>query len=71
MVVPSTYSHITEPELKDLGVNIIIYAHHLIRSAYPAMTKVAESILKNGRSFEADNQLIEIKKILELIPGTK
>ena len=42
----------------------------MLRAAYPAMFKVAESILKNGRSFEVDSDLIKIKKILELIPGT-
>ena len=69
VVVPSTYSHITEPELKDLGVNIIIYANHLIRSAYPAMTKVAESILKNSRAYEASNDYcMSIKDIINLIP---
>ena len=43
----------------------------MLRAAYPAMYKVAESILKNGRSLEADKELIKIKNILELIPGTK
>jgi len=43
----------------------------MLRAAYPAMHKVAESILKNGRSLEVDKDLIKIKKILELIPGTK
>ena len=43
----------------------------MLRAAYPAMYKVAESILKNSRSLEADKELIKIKNILELIPGTK
>ena len=51
--------------------NIVIYANQMLRAAYPAMYNVAESILKNGRSFEVDKDLIKIKKILELIPGTK
>ena len=69
--VPSTYNKVTEEELAKNNFNIVIYANQMLRAAYPAMYSVAESILKNGRSFEADNQLIEIKKILELIPGTK
>jgi phosphoenolpyruvate phosphomutase / 2-hydroxyethylphosphonate cytidylyltransferase len=69
VVVPSTYAHITEPELKDLGVNIIIYANHLIRSAYPAMIKAAKSILKNSRAHEASkNYCMSIKDIINLIP---
>ena len=69
--VPSTYNSVTEEELAKNGFNIVIYANQMLRAAYPAMYKVAESILKNGRSLEVDKDLIKIKKILELIPGTK
>jgi len=69
--VPSTYNSVTEEELAKNGFNIVIYANQMLRAAYPAMHKVAESILKNGRSLEVDENLIKIKKILELIPGTK
>ena len=69
VVVPSTYSHITESEFQDLGVNVIIYANHLLRSAYPSMMKVAESILENSRSQEAsDKYCMSIKDIITLIP---
>jgi len=71
IVVPSTYSHITETELKEAGVNIIIYANHLLRSAYPAMKKTAESILKHERCHEASQEYcMPIKEILTLIPGS-
>jgi phosphoenolpyruvate phosphomutase len=69
IVVPSTYNSITETELYNEGVNVVIYANHLLRSAYPAMIKAAESILKNERSFEANEICIPIKEILTLIPG--
>ena len=69
--VPSTYNIVREDELVDNGFNIVIYANQMLRAAYPAMYKVAESILKNSRSLEADKELIKIKNILELIPGTK
>lgn len=69
--VPSTYNSVKEDELVKNGFNIVIYANQMLRAAYPAMYKVAESILKNGRSLEADKELIKIKNILELIPGTK
>tara|TARA_X000000950_G_C13914644_1_gene660370 strand:+ start:4052 stop:5350 length:1299 start_codon:yes stop_codon:yes gene_type:complete len=69
--VPSTYNSVKEDELVKNGFKIVIYANQMLRAAYPAMYKVAESILKNGRSLEADKELIKIKNILELIPGTK
>jgi phosphoenolpyruvate phosphomutase len=71
VAVPSSYNHITESELVKLGVNIVIYANHLLRAAYPAMIDVAKTILSNERSLEADNKLMSIKEILNLIPGTK
>lgn len=71
VAVPTTYNHITEEELVSWGVNIVIYANHMLRSAYPAMVETAKSILTHGRSYEADSLCMPIKQILELIPGTK
>ncbi len=69
VAVPSTYSHITEEELVNAGVSVVIYANHLLRSAYPAMQKTAESILLNKRCHEASNDhCMPIKEILTLIP---
>ena len=71
VAVPSSYSSIYESQLEECGVSIVIYANHLLRSAYPAMNETAKSILENGRSFEADNNMMSIKEILNLIPGGK
>lgn len=71
VAVPSSYSHMKEQELIDLGVNVVIYANHLLRSAYPAMLDVAKSILSHERSLEASDKCMSIKEILNLIPGTK
>ena len=71
VAVPTTYNHITEEELASWGVNVVIYANHMLRSAYPAMVETAKSILTHGRSYEADSLCMPIKQILELIPGTK
>ncbi len=69
IVVPSTYSHMTESELQDLGISVIIYANHLLRSAYPSMINAAQSILENSRSQEAsDKYCMSIKDIITLIP---
>ena len=55
VTVPATYNSITE--LIAEGSSIIIYASHLLRAAYPTMLGVAESILTNARSVEADATL--------------
>lgn len=71
VVVPSSYNSTTEQELSDRGANVIIYANQLLRSAYPAMLETAQSILTHQRSAECDANMMPIKQILELIPGTK
>lgn len=71
VAVPSAYNQIDEETLKSWGINIVIYANHMLRSSYPAMVKVAQSILTNKRSLEADKLCMPIKEILTLIPGTK
>ena len=69
VVVPSTFSHITEDQFKQMGVNIVIYGNHQLRSAYPSMVKTAESILEHNRCKEASEQYcMPIKDILTLIP---
>jgi phosphoenolpyruvate phosphomutase / 2-hydroxyethylphosphonate cytidylyltransferase len=69
--VPTTYNTCTEDVLAEHGFNIVIYANHLLRAAYPAMQLVAHEILRNGRTAEVDAHLIGINEILELIPGTR
>jgi phosphoenolpyruvate phosphomutase / 2-hydroxyethylphosphonate cytidylyltransferase len=71
VVVPSSFNAVKESELIDQGVNVVIYGNQLLRSAYPAMVDTAKKILEHGRSAEADNQMMSIKEILELIPGGK
>lgn len=72
VAVPTTYNQFTEEELAEWGINIVIYANHMLRAAYPAMVKCAERILETSRSLEAsDEYCMPIKQILNLIPGTK
>ena len=66
VAVPSTYHHVTEQELQDAGVNVVIYANHLMRSAYPAMVKTAESILQHGRALETEEHCMPIQQLLTL-----
>ena len=56
VVVPTSYNAVYEEEFKRRGVNVVIYANHLIRSSYPAMQKTAETILRCHRAKEADEQ---------------
>lgn len=66
--MPTSYNSIYESALHEMGINIIIHANHLIRSAYPAMTKAAKMVLKYGRSFESDQMMVPVEEILSVIP---
>lgn len=68
IVVPTSFNAVTEEEFAKRGVNIIIYANHLIRSSFKAMQKTAEMILEAHRCKEVDDNCISIKEILTLIP---
>ena len=67
VVVPTTYCTTYESELIEHGVNVVIYANQLTRSAFPAMENTAKSILRNHRAKEIEEQLIPINKVLTLI----
>ena len=67
VVVPTSFNIITEEELAAHGVNIVIYANQLTRSAFPAMQQTAEDILRCHRAKEADDRLMPIKEIITLI----
>ena len=67
VVVPTSFNSVTEDELASHGVNIVIYANQLTRSAFPAMRSTAEEILKNHRALEVDSRLMPFKEIITLI----
>jgi len=71
VIVPTSFNAVTVEEFIDMGVNVVVTANHMLRAAYPAMLKVAKSVLENGRSLEAEPDCMSIKEILDFIPGTK
>lgn len=71
IVVPTSFNTVTTDEFVEMGVNVVIYANHMLRAAYPGMMKVAKSILKHKRSYEAEPDCMSIVEILDLIPGTR
>ena len=67
--VPTSYNDVREEDLAKEGVDVVIYANHLIRAAYPAMVDIAKDILKYGRSSQSESKLLPISEVIELIPG--
>lgn len=67
VVVPTSFNSVTEDELASHGVNVVIYANQLTRSAVPAMTATATEILRCHRAKEADSHLMPFKEIISMI----
>jgi len=67
VVVPTSYNSVTESELISHGINIVIYANHLTRSAFPAMKNTAVEILKNHRAYEVERNIMPFNEIIKLI----
>lgn len=71
VVVPTTFDMVREEEFRQRGVNVVIYANQLTRSSFPAMKRVAETILKHHRAKEANEHCMPIKEIIQLIPDNE
>jgi phosphoenolpyruvate phosphomutase len=65
--VPTSYIQIHFNDLARAGFNIVIYANHMLRSAYLAMQAVACDILRYGRTLEVEPRCLAIPEILNLI----
>jgi len=70
VVVPTSFNSVYENQFEERGVNVVIYANHLLRASYPAMARVARTILERGRCLEVDQDCVPVKDILGLITGT-
>lgn len=68
VVVPTSFNTVTEDELKEHGVNLVIYANQFTRAGFPAMQNVAKLILENQRAKECDDLCMPIKDIIRLVP---
>lgn len=67
VAVPTSFNEVTEKELEGYGVNIVIYANQLTRSAFPAMEYTARQILKYHRTKEIEKDLMPFTEIINLI----
>lgn len=67
VAVPTSYSAVTEEELGEHGVNLVIYANQLLRAAFPMMKSTAEMILRNHRAREAEKDLMPYREMIRLI----
>lgn len=67
IVVPTTYHFITENELIENGISIVIYANHLLRSSYKAMLDTAKTILRDESSHQAESKCCSPQELFEVV----
>jgi phosphoenolpyruvate phosphomutase len=67
VIVPTTYSHLTERQIRGLGnIRMVIYANHCLRAAITSMRRVLLQIQGNGRAFEAERWIAPVADIFEI-----
>ena len=67
IAVPTTYNTISDDELINSGVDIIIHANHLLRAAYKSMLETASLISNSRRSYESDSNIASVKEIFSAV----
>lgn len=68
MLVPTAYPQFTEGQLLDAGADIVVYANHLLRSAYKSMLQTAREILAVECALNVSNTACaSMKDIIEII----
>jgi 2-methylisocitrate lyase-like PEP mutase family enzyme len=58
----------TENQLSSHGINVVIYANHLLRAAYPAMQRAARDILTHRKAGPLNEYCVSSHDLLSLFP---
>ncbi len=66
VIVPTTYPHITVDEMKPLGIDMVIYANHGLRSSIKAMQETFSQILLDGNTVGVEEHIVPMKTVFEL-----
>lgn len=65
VIVPTTYNTMSINTFRKAGVDVVIYANHLLRASVTAMTDVANRILIDGMSANVESEIISAKELIE------
>ncbi|ENH95632.1 phosphoenolpyruvate mutase [Gracilibacillus halophilus YIM-C55.5] len=66
VVVPTTYPNIGVNDLKNIGISMVIYANHGLRSSISAMEKTFSRIIKDGTTAGIESNISSMHKVFEL-----
>jgi len=66
VIVPTSYPTITEREIEQLGVKMVIYANHGLRAAIKAVNEVLSQINSDRRLDTIDDKIVPMSEVFEL-----
>ena len=66
VVVPTTYPNFNEREMSKLGIKLVIYANHVLRSSIKAVTETLEILNKKKQLSSIENRIVPLKRVFEL-----
>jgi phosphoenolpyruvate phosphomutase len=69
LLAPPASGHWDESQLAEAGIRAVIYADHLLRAAFTNMLLVAEALLRQPGTAEANGSCLPVSEILRILPG--
>lgn len=66
VIVPTTYYKLSADELENLGVNLVIWANHNLRSSIQAMKKISQQIFQEQSLVNIENSVVPLKEVFRL-----
>ncbi len=66
VLVPTTYIEFSEAEMEKLGVNIVIYANHVLRSRIKSQKEILSKLAKDKKLKNVEKMIAPLKDALQL-----
>lgn len=66
VICPTSYPMITEEEIKQLGIKMVIYANHGLRASLKAINGVFAEIAREGRLDTINDRIMTMDEVFEL-----
>ena len=66
VVVPTTYIYFNEVQMKKLGIKMVIYANHVLRTTIQSVSENLNLLRKKGQLSFIENKIAPLKKVFNL-----
>jgi phosphoenolpyruvate phosphomutase len=65
-IIPTTYYGITQEQIRDAGIQVVIYANHAMRSAVRAMDQTLARIASMGSTLSVEEEIASMQELFDL-----